>query len=65
MAEPNSANKIRLDLVMQIVAWVVGVMVVYGALNARVSVLETKYDGVKEQLSLINLKLDRLMDHQR
>ncbi|HXU04410.1 MAG TPA: hypothetical protein VN903_25790 [Polyangia bacterium] len=66
MAETNGNGRIKVDpaIALQIVAWIVGVMLVYGAVNARVSVLETKYDALKESLTLINLKLDRIMEQK-
>ena len=66
MAEMNGNGRIKVDpaIALQIVAWIVGVMLVYGAVNARVSVLETKYDALKESLTLINLKLDRIMEQK-
>ena len=66
MAESGPNGRIKIDpaIGLQIVAWIVGVMLVYGAVNARVSVLETKYDALKESLTLINLKLDRIMEQK-
>lgn len=62
MAETNGRIRVDPSVAMQVIAWIVGVLLVYGAVNTRVSVLETKYDGLKEQLNVINLKLDRLVE---
>jgi hypothetical protein len=62
--ETNGRIKVDPAIAFQIIAWIVGVMLVYAAVNARVSVLETKYDSLKESLSVINLKLDRIMEQK-
>lgn len=61
----NGRIKIAPEIAAYVVSWIVGVMLVYAAVNARVSVLETKYDALKESLAVINLKLDRIMEQGR
>jgi outer membrane murein-binding lipoprotein Lpp len=65
MAAVDERTKVSAPFVMQIGGWIVGLMLVYGAVNARVAVLEAKYDNLREQLVQINQKLDRLMEARR
>lgn len=48
-------TKIRLSgtLVIQIVTWTVAALLTYGAVNARVAVLESRVDGLKNDVQEI------------
>ena len=50
--------------IVRLVVWVVTITLAYGALSERISVLETKYDGLSYQLQKVNDKLDRLLERR-
>ena len=49
---------------IRVAVWVVTIMLAYGALSERISVLETKYDNLSYQLQKIDDKLDRILNRQ-
>lgn len=60
MAEGN--GRIRIDWFLQIVAWVVGLMVAYGAMSARVAVVESKQIDGERRMERMESKIDRLLE---
>lgn len=60
-------SQIRLDraLAVQIVAWIVAALLTYGAVNARVSVVESKQYENERRLQRIEEKVDRLIEMWR
>ena len=51
MAEAmNGRVRLSLTIVAQVVAWIVAVVLAYGAVNARVSVLEDRYHRLEQDI---------------
>lgn len=57
-SEPQSNGRIKLDplVAFQIIAWVVGALLTYGAVNARVSVVESQMQQMHDDMK--DLKFD-------
>jgi hypothetical protein len=64
-AENNNGNgKLRIEpgLLLQIVAYVVGLAVAYGAMSARVAVVESKQIDGDRRMERMEQKIDRLLE---
>lgn len=46
----NGRLKVSLTLVVQAVAWIVAVVLAYGAVSSRVSVLEDRYQRLEQDI---------------
>lgn len=57
----NDGFRIPTAVIMQVIGWVIGVLLAYGAVNARVSVLESKTTDTDRRLNSIELKIDVLL----
>ena len=65
MTDPNGKVKIDPTLAVQAVVWVVGVLLAYGAINADVAVLQTKYDLMMTDVQEIKVDLRELLQYER
>ena len=61
MGDVDEKSKLAVPLVLQIVAWVVGFMVVYGAMSARVSVLEDQYRRTQSDIQEMKQDIKTLL----
>lgn len=50
MSEPNGRIKLDPTIALQIVAWIVAGVVTYGAINARVAVMETQMETFRADI---------------
>lgn len=57
----NGRIRVNPAVLVQIVAWLVSILLAYGALNARISVLETKYDQQARDISEIKADVKQLL----
>ena len=62
--ESNNRLSIRPQVALQIVAWIVAVMLVYAATNARIAVLESKYDSMRSDISDIRTDVKTLLQRR-
>jgi hypothetical protein len=53
---------LRQSVAIQIVVWIVAAVLTYGAVNARVAVLETRQLDLDRRLQRIETKLDTVVD---
>lgn len=64
----NGGPRIQWTLVVQVVAWVVGLMLAYNAMNARVSVVEYQVNTLHDDIQMIKSdqrnQTDKLNDVQ-
>ena len=58
---PDDKIRVSTSLALQVIAWIVGLMTVYGAVNARVAVLENDQRANDKRLERIEMKLDALV----
>lgn len=67
MGEPVTNGRLRVSwsVAIQIVAWLVAVLLAYGAVDARVAVLESKQGLLERQIERIENKLDRVLERLR
>jgi len=61
MSEPNGRIKVSVSLLMQIAVWLVSVLLAYGALSTRLSVLEDRYERMVNDVSEIKSDVKRLL----
>lgn len=59
--ESNGRIKISTSLVLQVGAWIIGVMVAYAAVTARLAVVESKQTETERRLLSIENKIDVLL----
>lgn len=65
-ADPlDGSTSISASLVMSIVVWIVGAVLTYGAVNARLSVIESKQQDSDSRLERIEDKLDLVLERRR
>lgn len=65
-ADPlDGSTSISASLVMSIVVWIVGAVLTYGAVNARLSVIESKQKDSDSRLERIEDKLDLVLERRR
>ena len=66
MAEANGST-IRLPwhIVVQVLGWLVMALLTYAAINARVAVVESRVDGIQDQLSEIRTDVKTLLHRER
>lgn len=59
----HQQHRVRISpgFAMQVIAWIVGIVMVYGAVNTRVTVLETKNADTERRLGSIESKIDLLL----
>jgi hypothetical protein len=53
MAEQNGRYRVSWEVIATVVAWLVGGLLAYGALNARIQVLEDRYDRLVRDIGEI------------
>ena len=61
----HSDFKLRWDVIVTVCAWLVGGMLAYGALDARIRVLEAQYEGVAQDLREIKSDIKLLLTQRR
>jgi hypothetical protein len=61
MSEANGRIKIDPTIALQIVAWIVAGLVTYGAINARVSVVESQMDTFKADVQEMKQDIKTLL----
>jgi len=59
--QTNGAFRVPTGVVMQIIGWVVGVLLAYGAVNARVSVLESTQKTMSEDIHELKTDVKTLL----
>jgi len=61
--EPRRNGNFRISpqFALQIIAWIVGLVLVYGAVNTRVTVLESRAGDTERRLGSIESKIDVLL----
>lgn len=59
----NGNGRIRIDpgVAIQVLAWIVAAVVTYGAINARVAVVESKQNDSERRMERIENKIDDLL----
>ena len=57
----SSGTTFSASILIQIAWWITAGLLTYGAVNARVAVLESKYDQQDRRLIRIEDKLDRVL----
>lgn len=65
MMESNGRIKVDPTVAIQIIAWIVAALVTYGAINARVAVVESKQTALEQRMERIENKIDRLLELAR
>ena len=62
MAE-NGNGRLRIspELALQIIVYVIGLAVAYGAMSSRVAVVETKQESAGQRMERMENKLDQLI----
>jgi hypothetical protein len=58
----NGSIKLSAQVAMQLIAWIVGLVLVYGAVNVRVSVLEDQYRRTQQDISEIKANVRSLLE---
>lgn len=68
----DSRTGVSVPILTQIIAWIVGMMLFYSAVNARISVVETQQtssekreDQMQQQMNRIERKLDQALERGR
>lgn len=61
MAEPNGRIKLDPTVAIQIVAWIVAALLTYGAINARVAVVEDKMQRFQDDVREIKSDVKELL----
>lgn len=61
----NGRIKISSTLAIQVVTWLVAALLTYGAVNARVAVLESRVDSLKSDVSEIKNDVKQLLRDNR
>jgi hypothetical protein len=66
LTQMNSNGRIRIDpmVAFQVIAWIVAALVTYGAINARVSVVESRQGESDRRLQRIEDKVDQLLQRR-
>lgn len=62
-AEPET--KIRWSIIVQVVGWVVGLFMIYNAMDRRLTTVETNRQNDTLRMERIESKLDRLLEQER
>jgi hypothetical protein len=57
----NGRFKVSGQTLLQLAVWLVSIMLAYGALNERISVLEVKYDRMQQDLGEIKGDVKQLL----
>ena len=67
MPDPNTNGRLKLDptVAFQIVAWIVAALLTYGAISARISVVEVRQADIGQRLDRIERKLDTALTQPR
>lgn len=62
----SQSGGFRLDasVIMQIIGWMAAVLLTYGAVNARISVVESKQVESERRMQRIESKVDQLLDRK-
>lgn len=58
--EADGQIKIAWPIVVQVVTWIVAALLTYGAITARIAVVESKQNDNDRRQDRIELKIDRL-----
>lgn len=61
----NGRIKVRWEVIATVAAWLVGGLLAYGALDARISVLEDRYLRMQSDLSEIKSDVKALLRRDR
>lgn len=63
MSETNGNGKLRIDpgFALQIIVYVVGLAMAYGAISSRVAVVETKQEHQQDRMERMESKIDQLL----
>lgn len=61
MSETNGRIKIDKTTAVQVIAWIVAALLTYGAINARVAVVESQVNDMKEALTEIRQDVKTLL----
>lgn len=59
----NSKTSIALPIVIQVIFWIIAAMATYGAVNARVAVVESKVDQFKDDVREMKMDIKELLRH--
>lgn len=60
--DDSGVVKLKTSVAMQIVAWIVGALITYSAISARVAVVESKQSASDQRIERIENKLDRVLE---
>lgn len=63
--ERDESFTLRQSVAIQIILWIVAAVLTYGAVNARVAVLETRQLDLERRLGRIEDKLDTVLGYVR
>jgi hypothetical protein len=63
--ERDESFTLKQSVAIQIVLWIVAALMTYGAVNARVAVLETRQLDLERRLGRIEDKLDTVLGYVR
>jgi hypothetical protein len=61
-ADSGDVVKLKTSVAMQIVAWIVGILITYSVISARVAVVESKQNASDQRIERIENKLDRVLE---
>ena len=61
MAEPNGRIKVSWEVIVTVIAWLIGGVLAYGSLDARISVLEDRNLRMQTDLSEIKADVKQLL----
>ena len=59
---PPERAKLSMRAAMTILGWIVSVLLAYGAVNARVAVLESRVSDTHDRMERIENKVDRILE---
>lgn len=65
MAENGSSFKVRWDVIATVTAWLIGGLLAYGSLDARIKVLEDRYDRLTSDIREIKADVKVLLQRER
>ncbi len=67
MSDVNGNGRFRVSIgfALQLASMIVAIMLAYNSINARIAIIETKYDYLSQQIASMNYKLDRLLDRNK